>query len=276
MNRLAITALGALVATAACADSDPVALSPDGALHHEHTWQAGDGSAYHGYTEPDVEHDDATGLLCATWSDDFLDEADSGEYADADHFSFDFAYYDEVAEEWVDLGDVNAKESDGDRTACYDLSEWEDGTYPFQVTGMAKDGTGQGTTTHHTDTWEGDVVIGAPWSVELVGGNVQDLEQNANTAVLTLDYELYHGDDLVADCAIEPDVDWPADVEKHDCDETTGVRTLHLENPDRGTGGVFTLGFHWGDPSNPFATFEITTEAPGGGATPTGQGGRNR
>lgn len=266
MKRIYPAALAALM-VGACADADPAGLGPDTAglapdatASAHHTWQAGNGSAWHGYTAPDVVYAAADGLVCATWTDDYLDEFLAAEgMPDADHFSFDFLVFDEVENDWVELGDVNAKESDGDRTSCFDVSEWENGSYLFEVVGMAKSGTGQETTTHHTDAWSGAIVIGeVEWSIVPVGGNVEDLIQNANTNNFTLEYELYYGDDLVTDCEDMPEVSWDGTVHNHTCD--TDGRGLILRNPDRGTVGSWTLGFHWGDPEEPFTTFQIESD----------------
>lgn len=266
MKRSVPAAMAALM-LAGCADADPVGLSPDAAavssdapVSAHHIWQAGNGSAYHGYTAPDVDYDGNSGMLCATWSDAALADG----FASADHFSFDFGYFDETGGEWVDLGDVNANESAGDRTACYDLSGWEDGSYQFEVTGTAKDGKGGETTTHHTDAWTGDVVIGAAWWIDVTGGNAQDLEQNANSANFTLEYQLYRGTTLITDCDTRPDVTWAADV-KQDCDAEEETRTLVLANPDHKSAGTWTLEFHWGDPENPFEGVEISSILNGSG-----------
>ncbi len=156
MKKISMAALGALVVLAACSDADPLGLVPEAALHSDHTWQAGSGSAWHGYTAPDVEYHVETGLLCATWTDGYLFTRDDDQYESTDFFSFDF--YVEEDEDWVYLDDV--RNEAGTEIGCYDLTEWEDGEYLFRVNGMARHGTGQTTTTHHTADWVGTIVLG--------------------------------------------------------------------------------------------------------------------
>ena len=159
---ITVAALGAV----ACSDVDsPTAVhigsegtQSEGAQYDSHTWQAGNGSAWHGYDAPLVVHHQDASLLCATWDDGYLFTRDDGAYEGADHFSYDFDI--EVGDEWEEFGKANAKDSDDGRTGCVDLSELADGTYRFQVTGMARDGTGQSTTTHHTESWVGEITIG--------------------------------------------------------------------------------------------------------------------
>jgi hypothetical protein len=214
MKQLSIVAMGAVVALAACTDMDPAGLSADLALNSSHTWQSGNSNTWHGYHAPDVQFDASTGLLCATWDDDYLFERDSGQYPDTDFFSFDF-YVDEDSD-WLYLDDV--RNSADTRTGCYDLSEWEDGAYLFRVNGMARHGTGQTTSTHHTEDWIDVVVIGAEWWIDVIGGSQQNLSHNANANNFTFSYHLYYGTTLIVDCDVAPDVAWAASVNQHNCD----------------------------------------------------------
>jgi len=155
----------------ACSDADsPTAVDfgseeaqseeaqSEGAQHDSHTWQSGESGTWHGYHAPSIAHNQDDSLLCATWDDDFLFTRKGGEFEDADHFSYGFEI--EVGDEWEGFGEANGKKSEDGLTGCVDLSSLDDGTYRFRVKGMAKDGTGQSTTTHHTESWVGEITIG--------------------------------------------------------------------------------------------------------------------
>jgi hypothetical protein len=164
MKRVPLVTLGAFAALAAisCSDTRTV-LAPDSARFSadaSHTWQAGNGSAWHGYHAPTVTYDAARTPfeLCAQWSDLALFGRDNGRYADTDFFSFDFYQLTEGEDDWQRIGSANSR--DREEAACYIVGALDEGTYSFRVTGMARHGSGRATTTHHTTAWQENITIG--------------------------------------------------------------------------------------------------------------------
>jgi len=245
MRKILVAAVTVAAFGAVACDDAPTAvqLGSEGAQYDSHVEQAGNGNAWHGYHAPLVVHDQDNSLLCATWADATLFE---GDFSGADHFSYDFDR--EVGEEWVTFGKANAKDSDDGRTGCMDLSELADGTYRFQVTGMAKDGTGQSTTTHHTESWEGEVTIGAgdvfhvrftyaAGQSTIVNHEdgfteaIEDLNHNANK--WNLKFVVLKNFEVLEECAVNLDF---SDVqiesgssEFKSCED--GVYEINLDNP---------------------------------------------
>jgi hypothetical protein len=164
MRSFLLVALGALVALTAISCSDTrTLLVPDSARFStdaSHTWQAGNGSAWHGYHAPAVTYDAAQNPfeLCAQWSDPALFGRDHGRFADTDFFSFDFYQLAEGDDDWRKIGSANSRNKE--ESACYIVGELDEGTYTFRVTGMARHGKGKATTTHHTIAWQASVAIG--------------------------------------------------------------------------------------------------------------------
>jgi hypothetical protein len=138
MNKHLVVSLAALAFTAGCSD---LPMGPDARLESTPfspaftITQSGNGSAYHGYTAPALSWDG--GKACAAWSDVLL-------VLDADHFSYEFEFDNDGTWELFE------KVSTSTRHPVCTAAVLPDGDY--RLTGMAKHGTGQETTTHHTNT----------------------------------------------------------------------------------------------------------------------------
>jgi len=186
MKKFAFVPMVALAFTAACAD-DPMGPSAVdaasfGMSYEGDTWQAGNGSAFHGYNAPRLSNLGAT--PCAAWND-------NREPATADHYSFEFQRFD--GEGWVEA--VKLNNADGS-VICVG-EPLEDGTY--RAVAMAKDGKGQTTTTHHTNA-TAEFVVGGGYSIIAVGGNCKSgFAPNANANTWNLTIQLFLGGVLVED-----------------------------------------------------------------------------
>jgi hypothetical protein len=243
MKKLALLPVAAL-AMAACAEMPTAPQAPlhaDGAafLLSSHVWQSGNGSAFHGYTAPslDAQVDGSDVLLCAGWTDSSFDGGST------DFYSFDFLLWDDAAEAWNELD--SARGDEVGENACLQLLDLEDGTYLFGANGMARVGTGQETTTHHTENAEVEVTIGGAYSIEIVGGNGANGTFNRNAAQFTLAYELLFNGETVLDCDVTVDV--APSPNQHTCDADDGERTVHIPNPTPGTSAQVDVVFSLDD-----------------------------
>jgi hypothetical protein len=250
MKKFAFVPMVAL-AFAACADN-PMEPSMSNAATFEMTytstvWQAGNGSAFHGYNAPLLTNLGAT--PCAAWNDDREPET-------ADHFSFEFEKFD--GDGWVEA--VKLNNADGSRICV--TEPLEEGTY--RAIAMAKDGKGQETTTHHTNATAEFVVGGAGYSFVAVGGNCQTTvapNVNANTWNLTI--QLYLGGVLVEDGR---DVFASGDLMNY----SSANHEYHINAKDSAGGGPVVWSFAVGE-GEVFSSFTCTAPAPKGG-----QGGGRR
>lgn len=275
----------AFVAIAACDDTvtAPAPLAPDALPAFDgHVWQAGNGSAWHGYTAPAVVHwvDGNDVTLCATWTDE--------DGPDTDFYSFDARYLLDGDVEWSDERSARGDADGAD--ACLTFEDLEDGKYTFSVVGMARAGTGQTTTTHHTDAWEGEVQVGGlVWTAHLVAasasGRISDnavvgLQKNANQWKVTFSLRL--NDDDVLSCGdpvtdVEVDATYDAPSNGNDatvstsleagsvsCDDTTGLALFDtmLSNQSRVNGsgqpdwsGTLAIAVNGSDVANSPTTF---------------------
>lgn len=187
MKKLALVPLAALAITAACADN-PTAPSAFASSqsplmqYQSDVWQAGQGSAFHGYNAPLLTWEN--GLACAAWNDDRHPSS-------SDHYSFEFLRWD--GEGWAEEAKVD--NDDGSRICLTETLQ--DGSY--RLVGMAKDGKGQETTTHHTHARE-FVVGGSGYSFVAIGGNCRTgTAPNVNTSTWNLTIQLFYGGELVTD-----------------------------------------------------------------------------
>jgi hypothetical protein len=192
MLRKSLVVLGTLFTLAACTDGrDPFA--PE--IGQFAITQSGNGSAYHGYAAPALQLQSSDTQLCAQWGDPSELSAKLGEIGGpaANHFSYDFAL--EENDDWTNLDDIKVNNA-SDR-ACLDIASVQ---LParIRVVGMAKSGTGQETTTHHT--LPAYQLLGSSYSVQAIGGNCQTgTAPNVNAATWNLTFQLYSGTTLVTD-----------------------------------------------------------------------------
>lgn len=155
-----VVAVAAMVAVS-CADS-PLELSQAESLAQVqqadagHTWRAGASPTWHGYDAPAVTHDfeDSSLTVCAEWADDFLFTRDDGRHAGIDFFSFEIGWWTEGASGWTR---ASVRNEAGTRQGCVVLPAEEDASVELSVKGMARDGSGRPTSTHHTVTWYGAI-----------------------------------------------------------------------------------------------------------------------
>jgi alpha-tubulin suppressor-like RCC1 family protein len=201
---LAVTTAALIAVSSGCTDS-PTGLvasgGPDQAI------QEGKGRAWHGYDAPLVSFDGQQSPLeiCAEWGDDRLLTHEDGRFAATDFFSFEFFLADGPGKP-LSLGSARNKE--GTRGGCFVVGTFEEGSYTFQVVGMARHGRGGSTSTHHSDPWSGLITIGemenARYTVEIspsltsigVGGKAQFSATVRNAA---------------SELILDPDLEWASD-----------------------------------------------------------------
>jgi len=268
MKKLALVPIAAL-ALAACADMPTAPLTPlsaDGttAALSSHVWQAGNGSALHGYWAPTLDalvNGNAV-ELCAGWTDDSFDVESTN------FFSFDFLLWDEEAEDWTEVGSIPG--DDAGQNACLTLGDLEDGTYLFGANAMARVGSGQSTINHHTETAELQVTIGGAYAIEIVGGSGANGTFNPSASQFTLAYHLLYNDEIVLDCGVTVDVD-PTPNPTPSCKED-GERTVHIPTP--GDTEITSVEVIFSKNDQVLETFTVhATEIGGGGGASGGAGG---
>ena len=115
-------------------------------------------------------------------------------------------------------------------------------SYCVDVNARMDDGTTD------TSTACADVTLEAAAEVVVTGGNGLSGWFNKNAANLTLEYELHDGGALSTDCsktlAVLVNPPWP--VHQHNCDPTSGKRTVVINNPARGAATAFIVSFRLG------------------------------
>jgi hypothetical protein len=251
MKKFAFVPMVAL-AFAACADN-PMEPSMSNAATFEMTytstvWQAGNGSAFHGYNAPTLSYDGD--LQCAAWSDNRVFENYS-----PDHYSYEFLRWD--GDGWVEEAKVN----NADRTAVCVSEALPAGSY--RLVGMAKDGKGQETTTHHTHARE-FVIGGTGYAFAAVGGNCSTgTAPNANASTWNLTIQLYFDGALVTDGR---NVFASGDLMNY----SSANHEYHINAKDSAGGGPVVWSFAVGE-GEVFSSFTCTAPAPKGG-----QGGGRR
>jgi len=268
MKKLGLVPIAAL-ALAACADMPTAPLSPlsaDGttAALSSHVWQAGNGNAFHGYSAPTLDGlvDGSDVSLCAGWTDDSFDVESTNFY------SFDFLVWDEEGEDWTKLG--AARGDDVGQNACFEVQDLEDGTYLFAANAMARVGTGQSTTTHHTQNAELEVTVGGAYAIAIEGGSGANGTFNPQARQFTLEYHLLYNGEIVLDCDMIVDVA-PTPVRPGSC-SYDGERTVQIPTPTEE--GVTSVEVIFSMDGQVLETFTVDAmEIGGGGGGQGGQGG---
>lgn len=192
MNNHLVASLAALAVVGACSDIPTapfLSLESTSTVPSFDITQSGNGSAYHGYTAPTLSWD--AGKACAAWSDSRLE-------LEADHFSYEFEI--DVDGVWTSFEKVNGSTRDAVCTSAV----LPDGEY--RLTGMAKHGTGQETTTHHTAEHEFSVG-GVVYEFVRIAAANDNTESEApgplalsKTGGITIWAVLYENGELVNDC----------------------------------------------------------------------------
>jgi hypothetical protein len=269
MKKLTFAPIAAL-ALAACADiptAPEMPLQAEGIALSSAPGQAGQGVAYHAYAAPlllaDVDGRNVT--LCASWTDEDFDRSST------DFYSFDFLLQNGETEDLEKLGSARGDASGND--ACFLVEDLEDGTYLFAANGMARVGSGQSTSTHHTLNAFEEVTIGGRYSILLTGGNAADGSYNMTGAPhFVLEYELRYNEDTVVDCGTSVDVA-PTPLH-HDCDAGNLTRTLHISSDELDGNNQVTVVFSLN--GEVLLSHLVEGTNPGGGppARPTSRGGR--
>jgi hypothetical protein len=163
----------ALVAVG-CADSitaPEAPLAPADAAFSSHTWQAGQGNAYHNYLAPDVDWSVAGNSVevCADWTDHatiaaFL-EGRGTTADDIEDYKYAVTLLGEEESHEAEIVVHDFSESTG---GCVTLHGVADGEYALTVKGKVQVKFGSPpnleTTNHHTAEWEGTVVVGGSFS----------------------------------------------------------------------------------------------------------------
>lgn len=141
-------------ALAACSEIPTApALIADGPASFDHAsteiWQAGNGNAWHGFHEPKVEWT----VIGSTFIDLELSWDDDRVFDDGispDHYSFDIRW----SKDGIDWIEDEVSDPAG-VAVSFTLPDLEENTeYSIEVTAIAKQGTGQSTLTHHSETAE--------------------------------------------------------------------------------------------------------------------------
>lgn len=118
-------------------------------------------------------------------------------------------------------------------------------SYCVDVNARMDDGT------NATGTACADVTLAAAAEVVITGGNGLSGWFNKSAANLTLEYQLYDGGALSLDCSktLSILVNPPSPVHQHNCDPTSGKRTVVIRNPARGEETAFIVSFRLGTAS---------------------------
>lgn len=118
-------------------------------------------------------------------------------------------------------------------------------SYCIDVQARMDDGTAD------TSTACADVTLEAAAEVVVTGGNGLSGWFNKSAANLTLEYQLWDGGALSTDCSktLSVLVNPPSPVHQHNCDPTSGKRTVVINNPARGEATAFIVSFRLGTAS---------------------------
>jgi hypothetical protein len=118
-------------------------------------------------------------------------------------------------------------------------------SYCIDVQARMDDGTTD------TSTACADVTLEAAAEVVVTGGNGLSGWFNKNAANLTLEYQLWDGGALSTDCSktLSVLVNPPSPVHQHNCDPTSGKRTVVINNPAPGEATAFIVSFRLGTAS---------------------------
>ncbi|HSJ24307.1 MAG TPA: hypothetical protein VK929_06560 [Longimicrobiales bacterium] len=269
MKKLFVLPAAALM-FAACADTTGPVM--DGGLAFNH----GGSHADHSLVTPAAPTAEATGAtsIRVTWAATIAElqsECDAKALANTEHTATDCrkAHF-ELYRNGEQIADVEGSE--------YEDTDLAPGSYSYTIKKMGQEhtpGSSEAAFTYHSGMSDASnvVVLGGGYSIRVVGGNVSDGEQNANSANFTIEYEFLFNGALVMDCSDMPGVslDPMATLHQHECDADTGVRTAVFVNP--ATGSVADYTVTWTFDSQDIGTFEFSTIVNGGGSSTSSQRG---